>query len=126
MRCKCDGCGAWKGEANGWLLGAYADAHGDASLPRVLGFCRWDDRVAKLDGVMHLCGEMCMQKMLSEHLAETPVAEKPAAAPEPPPAPDAQTYEPIECEYCGTHCYGGAEHIARVESGDRYSDGGEI
>lgn len=28
----------------------------------------------------------------------------------------------IVCEFCGDHCYKGAEHNARVEANDRYND----
>jgi hypothetical protein len=30
--------------------------------------------------------------------------------------------KPIVCEFCGDHCYGGAEHNARVEDGARWND----
>ena len=30
--------------------------------------------------------------------------------------------KPIVCEFCGDHCYGGAEHNARVEDNARWDD----
>jgi hypothetical protein len=132
MRCKCDGCGAWKGDVNGWTLGAYALARENAELPLMLGFCRWDDRVAKLESTLHFCSDGCMRKLLDGHLAAPKLIEQPEdealnlAAEALPVVQDERTYAPIECAWCGPHCYGGAAHHARVEAGDCYSDGGEM
>lgn len=126
MRCRCDGCGAWKGEGNKWLLGAWFLLPGWMRVgPRFLGFMLWDDDVARADGVLHLCGDACKQKLLGEHLTPPVLVKAPEAEPEALPAAE-QAYVPIECEFCGPHCHGGAEHNQRVENGDRYSDGGEL
>jgi len=126
LRCKCDGCGTWKGHANSWLLGALISLPGSTS-PLFLGFIAWDDDISKCIGVLHVCSDTCKQRMLSEHLTlpkspnEVRAAESLQAMPK-----EELNYMPICCEWCGPHCHNGAEHQARVEAGDRYSDGGEI
>lgn len=136
MRCRCNGCGTWKGDANGWLL-AWADQISGARNSPVsfLGFALWDDEVARRDGVMHICSDTCKQGILSEHLRVPRLVEEPvdaaqnlAAKAQPVPA-KAQpvpelTYEPVQtkvCAYCGPVCHGGAAHNARGEAGDRCS-----
>lgn len=125
MRCKCDVCGAWKGEGNKWLLAWLAQPFVGCEF---LGFSCWQEDAARRHEVMHLCGDACKQKMLSEHLTRLKSVE-PIRAEESCEAMPAQeqTYAPIECEYCGPRCYMGAAHYARVEAGGRFipaPDGG--
>ena len=70
ITCVCNVCGAQKKEANHWILAVRFMRH--ESVDHVfLGFGNWDDRVAEFPGVMHLCGNACLQAKLADHLGGT-------------------------------------------------------
>lgn len=74
-KCVCDGCGKIKGDANKWLLGYdFLLLNPKGSDVSFFGVAAWSDNAAYRRGVLHLCGDGCMQKMMSEHLAKQKAA----------------------------------------------------
>ncbi len=69
MKCVCDVCGANRGLANHWLLGYECTYFSPISdLEWIFyGVRLWDDGLAKMEGVHHLCGAGCMQKKLAQY-----------------------------------------------------------
>jgi hypothetical protein len=64
-KCICDECGAIKGDANHWLVGRYP-FFGDEIF---FSIGLWTDAVASKPGVLHLCGDACMQRALGRFVA---------------------------------------------------------
>ncbi len=68
MKCVCDVCGAHRRLANHWLLGlewTYVVTYPPKWI--FFGVRVWDDDLAKIAGVFHLCGAECMQKKLAQY-----------------------------------------------------------
>lgn len=61
---KCDVCGKQKGEANHWFL-----ANTPVSPQPVIRICGWNIDAAYMPEFVHLCGEECVQKKVSEFLS---------------------------------------------------------
>lgn len=59
-RFTCNVCTNVKGEANHWRMAQ--------PLENGILFMRWDDRAARLPVVIHLCGDECAHKQLSQFL----------------------------------------------------------
>lgn len=62
----CNVCGKERGASNHWTL-AVVDERGLALYP-------WKDSDARLEGMQHLCGRSCVQRLIDKALDSTPFA----------------------------------------------------
>jgi len=64
-RCAGPNCGTLKGVTDHWWL-MWA-SFGEYNRP-VLYLCRWDDEIAAREGTLHVCGELCAQRLQSQFM----------------------------------------------------------
>jgi len=65
-RCAGPNCGTLKGASNKewWLMWT---SYGDFKQP-VLYLCAWDEEIAAREGTLHVCGELCAQRLQSHFM----------------------------------------------------------
>ncbi|MFZ1919298.1 MAG: hypothetical protein WAU58_17125 [Terriglobales bacterium] len=64
-RCSGPNCGVMKGASDHWwVMWSSLD---DDSVP-VMQLAPWDDKLAALEGVLHVCGEGCAGKLQSQFM----------------------------------------------------------
>ena len=64
-RCAGPNCGLVKGATDRWWL-MWASMN-EYKRP-VLYLCAWDDKMAQEEGTLHVCGELCAQKLQSQFM----------------------------------------------------------
>jgi hypothetical protein len=64
-RCAGPNCGVVKGKTDHWWL--MWTSFGEFDVP-VLYLCPWDEIIAQKEGTLHVCGELCAQKLQSQFL----------------------------------------------------------
>jgi hypothetical protein len=64
-RCAGPNCGLLKGNSDHWWL--MWTSFGEYKHP-VLYLCPWDEEVAQKEGTLHICGEMCAQRLQSQFM----------------------------------------------------------
>jgi hypothetical protein len=64
-RCAGPNCGTLKRSSDRWWL--MWTSFGTFDCP-VLYLCPWDDKVAANEGTLHVCGELCAQKLQSQFM----------------------------------------------------------
>lgn len=64
----CDRCPATKKEANHWFIAFRVNQVQDelVGISGGLTIVRWNEQLARHEKAIHLCGESCVQKTLSE------------------------------------------------------------
>jgi len=77
----CDSCQSKKNPSNGWWLLFVCNVNTEINLhPLKLGegtvVIPWDDEVADIDGVKHLCGIDCVLKAVARELSKGFTVEK--------------------------------------------------
>jgi len=65
FRCAGPNCDQLKGESDHWWL-MWPSKEGKAA---VLSICAWDDDIARREGALCVCGELCAQKLQSKFMA---------------------------------------------------------
>jgi len=65
FRCAGPNCGQLKGKTDHWWL-MWPSKEGSAT---VLSLCAWDDDIARQEGALSVCGELCAQKLQSQFMA---------------------------------------------------------
>ena len=65
FRCAGPNCGQLKGETDHWWL-MWPSKEGSAA---VLSLCAWNDDIARQEGALSVCGELCAQKLQSIFMA---------------------------------------------------------
>jgi hypothetical protein len=64
-RCAGPNCGILKQTTDRWwLMWTSAEHFGQP----VLYLCAWDEEIANREGILHLCGEMCAQRLQSQFM----------------------------------------------------------
>jgi hypothetical protein len=64
-RCAGPNCGQWKGASDRWwVMWASIEEH---HAP-VLYLAPWSEELAKTTGALHVCGELCAQKLQSQYM----------------------------------------------------------
>lgn len=64
-RCAGPNCGVLKGTSDRWWI-MWTSFERD-QVP-VVHLAPWDDKLANLEGVLHVCGERCAQKLQSQFM----------------------------------------------------------
>jgi hypothetical protein len=64
-RCAGPNCGLLKQSTDRWWL--MWTSFGDFHRP-VLYLCPWDEEIAAQEGTLHVCGELCAQKLQSQYM----------------------------------------------------------
>jgi len=64
-RCAGPNCGTLKRSSDRWWL--MWTSFADLSIP-VLYLCPWDEEIAQKEGTLHVCGELCAQKLQSQFM----------------------------------------------------------
>ena len=64
-RCAGPNCGTLKGMTDRWWL--MWTSFADLNIP-VLYLCPWDEEIAQRAGTLHVCGELCAQKLQSQFM----------------------------------------------------------
>jgi len=64
-RCAGPNCGVQKGSADRWWLMWTSSEQFDQPA---LYLCAWDEDVADREGTLHVCGELCAQKLQSQFM----------------------------------------------------------
>ena len=64
-RCAGPNCGLLKQATDRWWL--MWTSFGDFNRP-VLYLCAWDEQLAEREGVLHVCGELCAQRLQSQFM----------------------------------------------------------
>ena len=64
-RCAGPNCGTLKGSSDHWWL--MWTSFADLSIP-LLYLCPWDEEIAQREGTLHVCGELCAQKLQSQFM----------------------------------------------------------
>lgn len=64
-RCAGPNCGTLKGNSDRWWL--MWTSFADMEVP-VLYLCPWDEAIAQREGTLHVCGELCAQKLQSQFM----------------------------------------------------------
>ena len=64
-RCAGPNCGTLKGSSDRWWL--MWTSFGDLNRP-ILYLCPWDEEVAQREGTLHVCGELCAQRLQSQFM----------------------------------------------------------
>lgn len=64
-RCAGPNCGLLKQSTDRWWL--MWTSLGEFNRP-VLYLCSWDDQLAEREGVLHVCGELCAQRLQSQFM----------------------------------------------------------
>jgi hypothetical protein len=64
-RCAGPNCGLLKQSNDRWWL--MWTSFGDFNRP-VLYLCSWDEKLADGEGVLHVCGELCAQRLQSQFM----------------------------------------------------------
>jgi hypothetical protein len=64
-RCSGPNCGILKGTSDHWWL--MWVSNDDLGTP-VLHLCAWDEQIAQKEATLHVCGELCAQKLQSQFL----------------------------------------------------------
>jgi len=64
-RCAGPNCGTLKGVTDRWWL--MWTSFGDFNRP-VLYLCSWDEDIAQREGTLHVCGELCAQRLQSQFM----------------------------------------------------------
>jgi len=65
FRCAGPNCGQLKGATDHWWL-MWPSKDGSSA---VLSLCAWDDDIARQEGAICVCGELCAQKLQSQFMA---------------------------------------------------------
>jgi len=65
-RCAGPNCGVLKGSSDRWWV-IWSSPGSDADLP-VMHLAPWDEDLAAQQGVMHVCGERCAQRLQSQFM----------------------------------------------------------
>ena len=65
FRCAGPNCGQLKGVSNRWWL-MWPSREGGVA---VLSICAWNDEMARREGALSVCGELCAQKLQSMFMA---------------------------------------------------------
>lgn len=68
----CDGCDKVKGTVNGWFLVFSRPAH----LVPHFNIYVWNEDMYKEEGCLHVCGQSCLQQLLSRFLEKGQKREK--------------------------------------------------
>jgi hypothetical protein len=64
-RCSGPNCGLLKSSSDPWWL--MWTSFGEFNRP-VLYLCPWDEEMAQREGTLHLCGELCAQRLQSQFM----------------------------------------------------------
>src|SRR5215472_5167549 len=64
-RCAGPNCGTLKRSTDRWWL--MWTSFADLSIP-ILYLCPWDEEIAQKEGTLHVCGELCAQKLQSQFM----------------------------------------------------------
>jgi hypothetical protein len=64
-RCAGPNCGQLKGSSDRWWL--MWTSYGEFNRP-VLYLCSWDELIAAKEGTLHVCGELCAQRLQSHFM----------------------------------------------------------
>jgi hypothetical protein len=64
-RCAGPNCGTLKRSTDRWWL--MWTSFGEFNCP-VLYLCPWDEEIAAKEGTLHVCGELCAQKLQSQFM----------------------------------------------------------
>jgi hypothetical protein len=64
-RCAGPNCGTLKGNSDRWWL--MWTSFGDKEIPQ-LYLCPWDEETAQREGTLHVCGELCAQRLQSQFM----------------------------------------------------------
>jgi hypothetical protein len=64
-RCAGPNCGVIKREGDRWWL--MWTSFANLTTP-ILYLCSWDDKIAQQEGTLHVCGELCAQKLQSQFM----------------------------------------------------------
>jgi hypothetical protein len=64
-RCAGPNCGTLKGASDRWWL--MWTSFDEYQTP-VLYLCAWDEGIAAREGTLHVCGELCAQKLQSQFM----------------------------------------------------------
>jgi hypothetical protein len=64
-RCAGPNCGVLKGASDRWWV--MWSSFGDYEVP-VMHLAQWDEKLARQEGAMHVCGEGCAQKLQSQFM----------------------------------------------------------
>lgn len=64
-RCAGPNCGTLKGTSDHWWL--MWTSFADLKIP-LLYLCPWDEEIATREGTLHVCGELCAQKLQSQFM----------------------------------------------------------
>jgi len=65
FRCAGPNCGQLKRATDRWWL--MWTSFGEFNRP-VLYLCAWDEAIASKEGTLHVCGEMCAQRLQSQFM----------------------------------------------------------
>jgi hypothetical protein len=71
-RCAGPNCGLLKRSTDRWWL--MWTSFGAYSRP-VLYLCPWDEEIATQEGTLHVCGELCAQKLQSQYMGNVTESE---------------------------------------------------
>jgi len=63
-RCAGPNCGILKGTTDRWWLMWTSFVE----LNPVLYLCPWDEKIAQQEGALHVCGELCAQRLQSQFM----------------------------------------------------------
>ena len=76
-RCAGPNCGRLKGNTDHWwLMWTTSSSVGTT----VLSFSAWDESLARSEAALHLCGEQCAAKLLSQFMSNILQARQKSAA----------------------------------------------
>jgi hypothetical protein len=64
-RCAGPNCGLLKSSTDRWWL--MWTSFGEYDRP-LLYLCPWDEEIAAREGTLHVCGELCAQKLQSQYM----------------------------------------------------------
>jgi hypothetical protein len=64
-RCAGPNCGILKGTTDRWWL--MWTSFAELNIP-VLYLCPWDEKIAQQEGALHVCGELCAQRLQSQFM----------------------------------------------------------
>jgi hypothetical protein len=64
-RCAGPNCGTLKGNSDRWWL--MWTSFAELEVP-ILYLCPWDETIAQREGTLHVCGELCAQKLQSQFM----------------------------------------------------------
>lgn len=64
-RCAGPNCGVLKGASDSWWL--MWTSFAEFERP-VLYLCSWDEAMAQREGTLHVCGELCAQRLQSQFM----------------------------------------------------------